>query len=267
MERIERFGGHLSAMVILGGPLTGPSAPVPLLARDAVVIGLPSVDQVAAIRFVGEMLAERGHIAEQYVDAMVEREMQVPTFLGNGVAMPHGTFESSGWIKSTGIVVAQYPDGIDWGGNGIVRIVIGLAALGDDHAQALGYITNALRDASGAEELAATTDHQFLYDALTSSGLASTQIGSAGHSIVVRCEGGLHARPAAKIVELAKAFEGDITIRKGGKSAKATSILSVLALGAARSDRVEVVVDAPDQVVRAEVIDEIERVLASDGGF
>ena len=61
--------------------------------------------------------------------------------------------------------------------------------------------------------------------------------------------------------------DSDITIRKGGKSAKATSILSVLALGAARSDRVEVVVDAPDQVVRAEVIDEIERVLASDGGF
>jgi len=239
----------------------------PLLAREAVVIGLPSVDQIDAIRFVGAILVERGHVTEQYIDAMVEREERVPTYLGNGVALPHGTFESGDLIKSTGIVVAQYPHGIDWAGNGMARIVIGLAADGDDHAQAMAQIADALRDEEVAEELGVTTDHQFLYEALTSQGPAHEKIELVGHTVTIGCAGGLHARPAAKIVELAKAFDGEITIFKGDKSAKATSILSVLALGAARSDQVAVVVEASEQALRDQVVNEIELVLSSEGAF
>ena len=67
---------------------------MPSLAREAVITGLPSVSKAEAIRYVGSLLVERGHVTDGYVDAMLEREETVSTFLGNGVAMPHGTFES-----------------------------------------------------------------------------------------------------------------------------------------------------------------------------
>ena len=122
-------------------------ADMPSLAREAVITGLPSVSKTEAIRYVGSLLVERGHVTEGYVDAMLQREETVSTFLGNGVAMPHGTFESRDWVHSTGIVVAQYPDGVDWG-VGTAHLVIGLGAVGDDHVAVLSHIADVLQDLS-----------------------------------------------------------------------------------------------------------------------
>jgi len=236
----------------------------PLLAREAVIVGLPSVTKQEAIEYVGSLLVERGHIDAPYVAAMLEREETVSTFLGNGVAMPHGTFESRDAVISTGIVVAQYPEGIDWG-VGTAHLVIGLAALGDDHVNVLSHIAEVLQDEEVAEELWTTTEHDLLYRVLTGNedSDASEESGPVERSITISGEGGLHARPASLIVEFAKSFDGKITITKDDKTAKATSIMSVLALGAVANDTVDIVVDGDDPAAAEAAADEVERILTT----
>ncbi len=236
----------------------------PLLAREAVIIGLPSVTKQEAIEYVGSLLVERGHINASYVAAMLEREETVSTFLGNGVAMPHGTFESRDAVLSTGIVVAQYPEGVDWG-VGTAHLVIGLAAIGDDHVNVLSHIAEVLQDEDVAEELWTTTEHDLLFRVLAGADedAASEDAGPIERTITISGEGGLHARPASLIVEFAKSFDGKITIAKDDKTAKATSIMSVLALGAVASDTVQVVVDGEDPEAASAAADEVERILTT----
>ena len=240
-----------------------------MLAREAVVTGLPSVSKEEAIRYVGNLLVERGHVGQSYVDAMVEREEKVSTFLGNGVAMPHGTFESKEAIVRSGIVVAQYPDGVDWG-VGTAHIVIGLGAVGDDHVAILSHMAEILQDEDQAEALWDTTDQELLYKVLTTipdeddedEDDAETG-GPITRSVTIAGEGGLHARPASIIVEYAKGFDGAIVITKEEKSAKANSIMSVLALGAVANDTVEITVEGDNGAANAAAADEIERILTT----
>ena len=239
-----------------------------LLSKDAVITGLDSVSKTEAIEYVGSLLVKGGHINPDYVAAMLEREESVSTFLGNGVAMPHGTFESRDEIISTGIVVAQFPGGVDWG-VGTAHLVIGLAAVGDDHVAILSHIAEVLQDEDTAKELWTTTDTEHLYTTLGTVTLddeddddddSST---SVGRTITISGEGGLHARPASFVVEFAKSYDGTITISKDGKTAKATSIMSVLSLGAVANDVVDVVVEGAGSEAAA---DEIERILTTPEG-
>ncbi|MGI9584907.1 MAG: PTS sugar transporter subunit IIA, partial [Acidimicrobiia bacterium] len=165
-----------------------------LLSREAMVTGLPSVTKPEAIAYVGNMLVERGHVDASYVDAMLQREETVSTLLGNGVAMPHGTFESRDSVSSTGIVVAQFPEGIDWGA-GVAHLVIGLAAVGDDHVNVLSHLAEVLQDEDVAEELWTTTDQEHLYRVLTAPGDDEDEEdgGPLQRSITISGEGGLHA--------------------------------------------------------------------------
>ena len=242
---------------------------MPSLAREAVISGLPSVSKTEAITYVGSLLVERGHVTDGYVDAMLEREETVSTFLGNGVAMPHGTFESRDWVHSTGIVVAQYPDGIDWG-VGTAHLVIGLGAVGDDHVAVLSHIAEVLQDEEVAEELWTTDNADHLYSVLSagadgegSEEAASEATGPVDRTITISGEGGLHARPASLIVEFAKAYDGKITISKGEKTAKGTSIMGLLSLGAVASDVVEVSVEGADAAATTEAANEVERILTT----
>jgi len=236
-----------------------------LLAREAVIVGLPSVSKTSAIEFVGSLLAERGHVGKPYIDAMLEREKTVSTFLGNGVAMPHGTFESRDEVRSTGIVVAQYPDGIDWGA-GTAHLIIGLAAVGEDHVAILSHMADVLQNKDVAKELWTTANHDRLYSVLTTITLDEDHSNRIDRSVVISSEGGLHARPASLVVELAKSFDGAITIGKDGKTAKATSIMSVLSLGVAANDEVELYIDSEDADAARAAADELERILTTPEG-
>ncbi len=242
-----------------------------MLRRESVVTGLPSVSKDDAIRHVGNMLVEMGCVDASYVDAMVERDGNVSTFLGNGVAMPHGTFESKEAVKKTGIVVAQYPDGVDWG-VGTAHIVIGLGAVGDDHVSILSHMAEILQDEEQAESLWTTTDADRLYTVLTTpvddddddeDDDDAAPAGPIERSVTISGEGGLHARPASIIVEYAKGFDGTIVIAKGEKTAKANSIMSVLALGAVANDTVAITVEGDDPAANAAAADEVERILTT----
>jgi len=136
-----------------------------ILDPDYIQLGLDSVDRDEAIAAAGAKLVERGVATQAYVDSMFDRESTVSTFLGNGVALPHGTYEAKGEIRGTGIVVLQYPDGVEWP-NGMAHLVIGLAAVGEEHVEVLSQLAEVLQDEVLAEKLWTASDPDFVYKAL-----------------------------------------------------------------------------------------------------
>ena len=107
-----------------------------VLRKENIRLGLDSVTSEEAIIMAGTMLVDSGCVSEKYIDAMFEREAIVSTFIGNGVAIPHGVGKSRGLIKKSGVVVLQYPDGIDYNDN-TCYLVIGIAGKDNDHIKIL----------------------------------------------------------------------------------------------------------------------------------
>ena len=137
-----------------------------VLDREYVKLGLESVDREGAIAAAGALLVERGLATDAYVKAMHEREATVSTFLGNGVALPHGTYDAKSEVLGTGIVVMQYPDGVEWS-NGTAHLVIGLAAHGEEHVAVLSHLADVLQDEVLAKELWTSDDIDFVFATLS----------------------------------------------------------------------------------------------------
>ncbi len=139
-----------------------------VLTRADVVLGRAAESMDEAIEHAGGLLVQRGSVTSPYIEGMKQRERVVSTYLGNGVALPHGVNESKGFIRSTGIVVVQYPEGVDWG-QGTAHLVVGLAAVGDDHVRVLSQLAQILQDEQLCEQLAQTGDADFVYDQLSAA--------------------------------------------------------------------------------------------------
>ncbi|MEC5320433.1 PTS mannitol transporter subunit IICBA [Brenneria populi subsp. brevivirga] len=122
-----------------------------------------------AIRFAGEQLVKGGYVEPAYVDAMLEREKLTSTYLGESIAVPHGTIEAKDQVLKTGVVFCQYPDGVRFGENDdeVARLVIGIAARNNEHIQVITSLTNALDDESVIERLAHTQNVQDVLDLLS----------------------------------------------------------------------------------------------------
>lgn len=138
-----------------------PSAMGGNLLREGVVTGLPSVTKEEAIRAAGQLLAKLGYVEESYIDAMLEREKLVTTYMGLGVAIPHGTSQAKGTVKKSGIVLMQYPQGVDFGEEK-AYLVFGIAGVGDGHLDLLGDISNVLDDEEALEKMKTSSDVDFL---------------------------------------------------------------------------------------------------------
>ncbi|MFH4414290.1 PTS mannitol transporter subunit IICBA [Vibrio diabolicus] len=127
--------------------------------RENIHLGLKAANKEEAIRFAGNKLVELGYAEPEYVDAMFEREALVPTYLGESIAVPHGTVEAKDRVKKTGIVICQYPSGIQFTeDDDVAKLVIGIAAKNDEHIQVITTITNALDEPESIEKLTSTND-------------------------------------------------------------------------------------------------------------
>ncbi|ENY5165497.1 PTS mannitol transporter subunit IICBA [Vibrio parahaemolyticus] len=128
--------------------------------RENIHLGLKAANKEEAIRFAGNKLVELGYAEPEYVDAMFEREALVPTYLGESIAVPHGTVEAKDRVKKTGIVICQYPSGIQFteDDDDVAKLVIGIAAKNDEHIQVITTITNALDEPEEIEKLTSTND-------------------------------------------------------------------------------------------------------------
>ncbi|EAO9999948.1 fused PTS fructose transporter subunit IIA/HPr protein [Salmonella enterica] len=110
-----------------------------------------------AIRQIAAALALAGNVADGYVDGMLAREQQTSTFLGNGIAIPHGTTDTRDQVLKTGVQVFQFPQGVTWGEGQVAYVAIGIAASSDEHLGLLRQLTHVLSDDSVAEQLKSAT--------------------------------------------------------------------------------------------------------------
>jgi PTS system mannitol-specific IIC component len=103
----------------------------------------------------------------EYVDAMIEREKITTTYLGMGIAIPHGTESAKKQVLRTGISIIQYPEGVDFDGEK-AYLVIGIAGVGDEHLELLARVSEALDDEEVFERLKNTTNPEDIYKVLNS---------------------------------------------------------------------------------------------------
>lgn len=128
-----------------------------ILVEEGIKTGLKPVDKYEAIRSAGKLLNELGYVDEEYIDAMVKREDTVTTYMGMGVAIPHGTSDAKGRVKKTGIVMLQYPEGVDFDGEK-AQLIFGIAGIGDEHLGLLAKISGILEDEEKLEKLKTTNN-------------------------------------------------------------------------------------------------------------
>ncbi|POE01040.1 PTS mannitol transporter subunit IICBA [Pectobacterium carotovorum] len=139
------------------------------LGAGNVFLNQHATDKEQAIRFAGEQLVKGGYVEPAYVEAMLEREKLTSTYLGESIAVPHGTIEAKDRVLKTGVVFCQYPEGVRFGDEDdeVARLVIGIAARNNEHIQVITSLTNALDDDAVIERLAHTQDIQEVLDLLS----------------------------------------------------------------------------------------------------
>ncbi|BET98306.1 fused PTS fructose transporter subunit IIA/HPr protein [Xenorhabdus taiwanensis] len=133
-----------------------------LLLQD-IHLAAHATDKESAIRQVATALTAAGYASKEYAEGMLERETHSSTYLGNGIAIPHGTHTTRNNVLRTGVQVMQFPHGIDWGDNQTVHLVIGIAAKSDEHLNLLHQLIPIIRDENRASRMAKTTDVNELY--------------------------------------------------------------------------------------------------------
>ena len=116
-----------------------------MLINENIILGLDSESKEEAITRAGRLLVDRGFATEEYIASMKEREMAYSTYIGRGVAIPHGTSEGKERIKKSGVVILQYPKGVNFG-LGIVYILIGIASTGEEHLKVMAHIAEMLEN-------------------------------------------------------------------------------------------------------------------------
>ena len=137
-----------------------------VIIADGIRLGQKPVTKEEAIQAAGELLVELGYVDKSYVDAMQEREKLVSTYMGMGVAIPHGTTQAKGTVKKTGIVFIQYPEGVDFGAEK-AQLVFGIAGIGDEHLDLLGKLCTLLEDPALLETLKTTDDAKWVLEQLS----------------------------------------------------------------------------------------------------
>ena len=123
------------------------------LTIEQISMGQTAVDKSAALQLLADKLVADGLVAEGYLNGLQAREAQGSTFLGQGIAIPHGTPETRDLVYATGVRLLQFPQGVDWGDGQIVYLAIGIAAKSDEHLRLLQLLTRALGETDLGEAL------------------------------------------------------------------------------------------------------------------
>ena len=129
----------------------------PVLEERGVRLAEVAADRVAAIHRCADVLEELGAVHPAYREAMLDREWAMSTYLGEGVAVPHGLDVSRVLVRRDSLAVLRFPGGVAWDG-GRVSVCVAIAARGDGHIALLGALADILRDPRRARALREATD-------------------------------------------------------------------------------------------------------------
>lgn len=130
---------------------------VSILERRAIRLDERAATRDDAIRRCGGVLVEIGAVDPAYTDAMLERERSISTYVGEGVAIPHGTLEAKSAVRRDALAVVRFPGTVDWDGNP-VTVCVAIAAQGDGHVDLLAELAGILLDEDRAKALREATD-------------------------------------------------------------------------------------------------------------
>ena len=136
-----------------------------LLRLENIRTGLAPESKEEAIRRAGNILHESGYVDAEYIEAMIARENLTTTYMGMGLAIPHGTSEAKAAVRKSGIVVLQYPEGVDFEGEK-AHLIIGIAGVGDAHLEILAKVSEALEDEEVLERLSQNATAEEIYQTL-----------------------------------------------------------------------------------------------------
>ena len=124
-----------------------------ILTSETVELGASLSSRDEAIQRAGALLVENGNVDERYVDSMFEREESVSTYMGNAVAIPHGTNDSKQWITRSGLSIITVPEGVEYGDGDVAKLVIGIAGKGDEHLDILSRISTVVSEEENVEKI------------------------------------------------------------------------------------------------------------------
>jgi phosphotransferase system HPr (HPr) family protein len=223
------------------------------LKRSNIQLHARVANKAEAIHAAGNLLVNSQYMKAGYIDSMLAREKVANTFLGNGIAIPHGLPKDRDLILRTGIAVLQVPDGLQWNRGETVHLVVAIAARSDEHIGILANLTNFLTDEDTVRQLATTDDPDDIIRALSGpqpgrpvpvETLADfpTYI-----DLTIRNPTGLHARPATMFASLAKEYTSEVRVRCGDKVSNGKSLASLLKLGVECGNVIRVMAQGPDE--------------------
>ena len=141
-----------------------------VLVKESILTGQVFSSKKEATIVAGEILFENGYIEREYIESMLEKleTQSFATYIGNGVAIPHGMAEGSKHVKHTGISVIQVPDGVLWNEE-MAYVIVGIAANSDDHMGVLAALADAIEEEDDAKELWKESSVDNIYNLLSMS--------------------------------------------------------------------------------------------------
>ncbi|CAG4915551.1 unnamed protein product [Acidocella sp. C78] len=211
--------------------------------RALVGLGAAPASKDAAIAAAARLLEDAGCIAPGYTRSMLRREAVTGTFLGHGVAIPHGMGEDRHLVRCDGIAVLQVPGGVAWGAGQVARLIVAIAARGDAHIAILRRLAALMQSPDRLAALAATTAAEEIVEALAGEAAGPAAPAAAADfahrfDMVVEDPAGLHARPAAAWAEAARQSGLRVRVRHGEAVADGRNLVALLHLGLRAGDRV-----------------------------
>lgn len=225
-------------------------APAPV-SHELIRLGARARDKADAIAQAAQMLVAAGCVSPGYETSMGRREQLANTFLGHGVAIPHGLGEDRHLVRRDGIAVLQLPDGVEWNPGQVTRLVVGIAAQSDTHITLLRRLTRLIQDDATLQRLFTTTEAGEIVTALagdvtTLANDAPAQDLAEHFDWTIAYPNGLHARPATRWAEAARGFSARAQVRAGDQAADAKSLVALLQLGLRHGDPVSVSAEGAD---------------------
>mgnify|MGYP001229906601 FL=1 len=139
-----------------------------VLIKESILTNKAFLDNKEATIAAGNILLENGYVEKEYIASMLEKleTQSFATYIGNGVAIPHGMAEGSKYVNTTGISVIQVPDGVDWNEEK-AYIIVGIAANSDDHMNVLASLADSIEDLEEAKKLWSETSVDKIYELLS----------------------------------------------------------------------------------------------------
>lgn len=223
------------------------------LCEQDIFISHEQVDKVTALQQVSDRLVSAGNTTPEYLQGMLVREAQISTYLGHGIAIPHGTPDTRHAVLSTGVKVIVFQQGVNWGEDNVAYMVAGIAARSNEHLDILRQLTRALSDEAVPHALAKATTPTEVLAILTGNNAenAPQESHTEGEqaTFVVRNPHGLHARPSAVLVKLIKQFQSRVTVENMDSPAgpvDGKNLMKMVSLGVKTGHRIRFTANGTD---------------------